>query len=61
VPAAVGGNSSSPLQTEVPTIFRPVNRARSAGPFTHSSKGISIGTKTINDMRLRFVILHPNE
>jgi len=46
---------------EVPTIFRSASHARSAGPFTHSSKGISIGTKTTNDMLLRFVILHPNE
>ena len=46
----------APPQTDFPTIFRPASGARSASPFKHSSQGIPIGTKTLTDNPLWFLI-----
>ena len=45
-----------PLQRAFPTIVGPAGRARSANLFSHSSKGIPLGTKTITDNPPPFLI-----
>ena len=46
----------APLQTAVSTFVRPARCARSVSLFTDSSQRTSVGTKTITDHPLRFLI-----
>jgi hypothetical protein len=45
-----------PPQMAFPTIFGPASGARSASPFKHSSQGMPIGTRTLTDNPLSFLI-----
>jgi hypothetical protein len=45
-----------PLQTDFPTIFGPASGARIASPFTHSSRGMPLGTKALPDNPHRYLI-----